>query len=289
MKNFLKAASVCVIALLTLSSCGQKYTFNLDENIGLCGGLGKDSLLKSAGVAYIEAGVAGFLIPESSDEEFEDKKAIASESELPVLTANGFFPWEIKLVGPEADIERAVRYSETAIKRAAEIGMETLVLGSGRSRMIPEGFDRDEAKAQFVELLKRIAPCAEINGITIVLEPLNDKETNFLNSVREGTAICKEVGSPSICVLADFFHMARMNEDADAIREAGALLKHCHIAECEKRTAPGVCGDDFTAYFQALKDIRYTGRISFECGWGDQEAELPAAMKVMIEQINSVK
>lgn len=274
--------------LLALVSC-NRYEFKLDENIGLCSGVGQDSLCLANGLAYIEAGVASFLIPESSEEDFATNREIAKNSLVPILTANSFFPREIKVVGPEADMERALKYSETAIRRASEIGMDILVLGSSRSRSIPEGFDPAEGRAQFVELLKGIAPIAEKYGIIIVLEPLRREETNLLNTVREGTAICKEVASPNICVLADFYHMACVGEDAGAIVEAGEYLRHCHIAEAASRTCPGVDGDDFTPYFQALKDIKYTGRISFECKWGDRETELPKAMQVMKEQIAKVK
>ena len=72
------------------------------------------------------------------------------------------------------------------------------------------------------------------------------------------------------------------------IKSADKLV-HCHIAECEERTAPGVKGDDFTPYFKALKEIKYDGRISFECSWQDVSAQLPKAVEVMKEQINSIK
>lgn len=282
-------AGALAIALSIFSACGPKYEFNLDENIGLCGGIGKDSLLAANGLAYIEAGVSRFLMPEASEEEFAANRQYAAESKVPILTANGFFPRDIRIVGPEADFERALRYSETAIRRASEIGIQILVLGSSRSRNIPEGFDPDEAHAQFVDFLKKIAPTAEKYGVTIVLEPLRREESNFINTVREGAAICKEVNSPAICVLADFYHMARVGEDAGAIVDAGDLLKHCHIAECAERTAPGVAGDDFTPYFQALKDIKYKGFISFECGWDDMDAQMPVTMQVMRDQIAAVK
>ena len=279
--------TICAV-LLALVSCNRNE-FNLMDHIGLCSGVGYDSLCVVNGISYIEAGVSNFLIPESSEEEFAANREIAAKSLVPILTANGFFPRDIKIVGPEADLERALKYSEVAIRRASEIGIDILVLGSSRSRSVPEGFDFDEGRAQFVTLLKSIAPIAEKYGIMVVLEPLRKQETNLLNTVREGTAICKEVGSPNICVLADFYHMACVGEDAGAILEAGDLLKHCHIAEAAGRTAPGVDGDDFTPYLQALKDINYQGRLSFECKWDDREVQFPVAMGVLREQIAKLK
>ena len=200
-----------------------------------------------------------------------------------------FCSGEIRFVGPDAEIERAVNYSKTAIKRAAEIGIKVLVLGSSRSRNIPEGFDRAEAEKQFLEVLKGMAPTAEEYGVKVAIEPLQTKESNFINTVKEGAELARKAGSDNICVLADLFHMARMEESPEDIVEAADKLVHCHIAEVEERTPPGVRGDDFTPYFKSLKKIGYTGRISFECSWQDVPSQLPVAVKVMKEQIQSIK
>ncbi len=281
-------SAVALSGMLLLQSCGPKYEFNLDEHLGICG-IGHAEAAKEAGLDYIEANVSGFLMPEKSDEEFAANKALASTITPPIYSANGFFPGDIKIVGPEADIDRAVKYSETALRRASEIGIKILVLGSSGSRSIPEGFNREDAEKQFVDFLKRIAPAAEKHKVIVAIEPLQTAETNFINTVPEGARIARETGSEYICVIADLFHMARMQEPPEDIVSSADKLVHCHIAECEERTPPGVKGDDFTPYFKALKSIKYEGRISFECSWQDIGAQLPKAVAVMKEQIQSIK
>ena len=55
-----------------------------------------------------------------------------------------------------------------------------------------------------------------------------------------------------------------------------------------KRTAPGVAGDDFRAYFKALKAIGYTGGISIEGSWGKNfDEQLVKARAVLGEQFQS--
>ena len=83
--------------------------------------------------------------------------------------------------------------------------------------------------------------------------------------------------------------MARMKESPEDIVTSADKLVHCHIAEVEERTAPGVKGDDFTPYLKALKHIKYTGRMSFECSWQDIDTQLPKAIGTMREQILSIK
>ena len=123
----------------------------------------------------------------------------------------------------------------------------------------------------------------------VALEPLHTSESNFINTVPEGAQIARETGSDFICVIADLFHMARMKEPPEDIVTSADKLVHCHIAEVEERTAPGVKGDDFTPYLKALKNIRYEGRMSFECSWQDIGAQLPKAVETMREQIQSIK
>lgn len=280
--------TITLAGAVLFQNCGPKYSFNLDEHLGICG-TGHAEAAKAAGLDYLEANVTGFLMPENSDEEFAANKALAATITPPIYSANGFFPGDIKIVGPEADIERAVKYSRTALRRASEIGIKILVLGSSGSRSIPDGFSREEARKQFIDFLKRIAQDAEKNGVIVAIEPLQTEETNFINTVPEGAQIARETGSEYIAVIADLFHMARMKEPPEDIINSADKLVHCHIAEVEERTAPGVKGDDFTPYLKALKSIKYDGRMSFECSWQDIDTQLPKAIQTMREQIQSIK
>jgi len=285
--NMLTRFTAALITLILCSCCGQE--FQLDQNLGMCGDVAKSVFMKESGLNYVETNVSGFLMPEKSEEEFASNRQIALNSVLPVYSANGFFPGDLKVTGPDADLQRAIKYSETAIRRASEIGIKYLVLGSGRSRNVPDGFDHDKAEEQFLAMLKGIAPIAEKYNIPIVIEPLRTQESNLINTVVEGAEMARRTGSDYICVLADFYHMLQNGETPESLLSCSDKLRHCHIAEKEKRTAPGVCGDDFTPFFKVLKDIGYQGGVSMECGWGDQEKELPLAVQTLRQQIASVK
>ena len=281
--------TTAVVSALMLCACTQAPVYNLADHIGCCRSIEDASFIADAGGAYVEIGINAFLIPEESDEVFAANLKAARECPLPIISGNGFYPGDIRLTGPDADLERALNYARTAIIRAEAVGLRYMVLGSGGARHIPDGFSKAEAEEQFVTLLKGMGPIAAEHGITIVIEPLRSGETNFINSVREGTAICKKVDHPNICVLADFYHMAMEGEDAGAIVEAGSLLRHCHIAECEGRTCPGVHGDDFTPYFEALEEISYEGNISIECGWEDFANQIGPSIAEMKRQISLIQ
>ncbi len=277
---------LCVLA----ASVGAKSEKDMLYNkVGVCTSPTNGGLVKSAGGHHLEVAISSFLIPEKSDAEFERNAQIAKECPVPMESANGFFPGDIKLTGPHADMERALRYTEVAMRRASEIGLKTAVLGSGAAREIPEGWTKERAVEQFCNLLVMMGPIAKKYGVTIVIEPLRKQECNFINTVQEGYEIAKKVKHPNIRVLADIYHMTQENEGPQSIVLAGReYLRHVHIAENAKRTAPGVDGDDFTPYFRALKKIKYKGTISIECGWSNINEQLKNSFDEVKRQLHQV-
>jgi sugar phosphate isomerase/epimerase len=282
------AVLAVVLSLAGAVACARppvSTTLTFSPRLGVCASVSNAAAVKSAGGDYVEESVQGFLVPEKPELEFRPKAETAAASPVPVRACNSFLPGSLKSVGPEARPDEIVAYAVTAFRRAREIGIKTIVFGSSGSRSIPLGFDRGEAGRQFVALLRRLGPVAEANGIVIAVEPLNRDETNFINSVAEGADIVREAGHPSVRLLADIYHMLRENEGPEALIAAGPLLRHVHVAERERRTPPGVAGDDFRPYLRALRRAGYAGAISIECRWGDIAAELPAALKALRAQI----
>lgn len=254
----------------------------------MCTSVGNAAILKAGGCDYVEESVQGFLIPDKPEAEFLEKMRVLAAAALPVSACNSFLPGSLKSVGPEPRHDEIVAYAETAFRRAREAGIRTIVFGSSGSRSIPDGFDRAEARRQFIRLLRRLGPIAAKQGIVVVVEPLQRSECDFINTVAEGAAIVQEAGHPNVRLLADLYHMLRENEGPGSLIAAGPLLRHIHIAEKDRRTPPGVAGDDFTPYLRALKRANYAGALSLECRWDDLSAELPAAIEALRRQIAEI-
>ncbi len=203
-------------------------------------------------------------MPEKDDQVFAASLALARQAAIPVLACNNFLPGSLRATGPDADHPKILAYAQIAFARARSIGVKTIVFGSAAARRLPEGFSKVQATAQFVGLLRQMGPLAATQGVTVAIEPLNTREDNFLNTVAEGAAIVEAVGHPGIGLAADIYHMMRNGETpADLLRDAPRVT-HVHIAENEKRSAPGVAGDDFAPFFAALRSGGYSGPISIE-------------------------
>lgn len=116
---------------------------------------------------------------------------------------------------------------------------------------------------------RRLAEKARKCGTSIVLEPLQRKETPFLRQVSDGTKMAQEIG-PGCTVMADFWHMTHEEaSDYGAIVYAGKWLSHVHIASRRNRKIPGTDGaaDDYRDGFRALRQLGYSGAVSLEAGW----------------------
>lgn len=252
---------------------------------GVCTSLKKAAVLKAAGFQFVEENVSSVMAPKAGDEEFEKKLAEVKAAPLPVRACTGFVPGDLKVVWPEVPVDALMKHAETVFRRAAKAGIGRIVFGSGGARRIPDGFDAAKAKEQFTDYCRRIAPIARAHKVILVIESLNKAECNFINRVDEALAIAGAINHPGVQAHADIYHMMREDEGPESILKAGAKVKHCHIAEKAKRTAPGVGDDDFRAYLKALKAIGYRGGLSIEGKWKDDQP--PKACSVLKEQIQS--
>jgi len=235
--------------------------------IGICCSTEDAGLARGAGADFIEVNVQGFLKPRDGEEAFAASRAAAEACDLPILAANCFLPGDLPSTGEHARMDPIADYAEVAFRRANEIGIRTIVFGSGGSRQVPDGFDRKRAEGQFIALLQRLGPIAETHDVTLVVEPLRRAECNFINTVAEGAEIVEAAGHPNVQLLADFYHMLHNDEPPVQVNRVGHLLAHTHVAEREERTAPGIRGDDFRPFLVALKESGYDGPISMECKW----------------------
>jgi len=253
--------------------------------VGICTSVEKSGIVHAAKADFFEENVQNFFVPLKGEDVFEPLMQQALGAPVPVLAANSFLPADLKCVGPQIDAPALLMYAENAFRRAHDVGVDTIVFGSGGSRRIPDGFTRAAALKQFVTLLKEMSGIAESLGVTIVVEPLNKAECNFINSLADGAEIVRQADHPHVALLADFYHMLRDGEDPGEIVKYGDLLRHVHLAEKETRSAPGIKGDDFRPFFKALKQAGYRGRVCIEAKWGDFSVEAPLAIAALKTQM----
>jgi len=276
-----------LILLLSCTTAGAQPKSVVMPAIGIIYEAEKDSLLYASGYRFLEESIGRSFSPLALDwNAFQQRLARLNETRCKVYACNLFVPGKLKLVGPEHDQQAVLNYVDTVMRRCKLAGVKVVVLGSGEARRVPPGFDSAMARRQFIEVSGKMALLAEKHGIVIAMENLNRSETNFGNTVLDVLMMAKEINRPGFKATADIYHMLREDESPNSIRMAGQWLVHCHIAEEKERAWPGKYGEDFKPYFQALKDIGFSGKIMLECGWKDLQKEAPAALGYLQGQLN---
>ena len=292
-RRFLKTSVAALVGTVGVNPLAEALTFSADKApflppLGVCAPYEKAAMLRELGYSFVEESVGRFLLPDGGEEAYARNVQQLKTTGMPIRSYIYFFPGSLKSVGPTLHHEAILQRADLALKRAKECGSKNIVFGSGGSRAIPDGFDRDKAKAQHIELCQKMAPLAEKHGVTLAVEPLNRSETNFINSLAEGVEIIQAVNNPWFKLQCDIYHMLKDDEKPEEIIKYKDYIVHCHLAEKQKRTAPGIAGDDFKPYFRALKKIKYSGGLSLECNWTDFDKEVKQGIDVVKQQFSEL-
>ena len=117
-----------------------------------------------------------------------------------------------------------------------------------------------------VAVLRPLAQEAADLGVCLIMEPLNRYEARFPKDLAEAVSICREVESPGLRLMGDFFHMSIEEVDiAASLRAAREYLVHIHLAD-SNRLVPGRGHTQFVDPFRALHEIGFAGFGALECG-----------------------
>ncbi len=258
--------------------------------IGCCGsmiapasdpiGIDVAESLARFGFDYIELSLAPIAaMPEAA---FEQMRQRLNGAGIRCEACNNFFPPQARLTGGEARLPAAVEYAKQAMDRVAALGGRIIVFGSSGARNVPPGYPRDAAWNQLVVLLQHLGPLAAARQITIVIEPLNQQESNIINRAAEGLQLAREVDHPNVQLLIDYYHLRVESEDPDVILTAGPALRHVHLAQIAGRVFPvAECAEDWAGFFGRLRRAGYTGRCSVEGYTGDFAADAPRALRLL--------
>lgn len=178
------------------------------------------------------------------------------------------------LRGGEAEQENCRTFISELIVLAEQLG-STMVCGpfyseTGRA----DRYSVSERKAQLdliTENFKPLCAQAEAAGVTLAFEPLNRFETDCINTLEQAVDLIEQVGSDSLKIHVDTFHMNIEEADsAAALIAAADHVGHFHASASHR----GLIGKDQVKWQEvlaALKAINYQGDIVIESFTEDNE------------------
>lgn len=126
----------------------------------------------------------------------------------------------------------------------------------------------EEADELAVENLAQAGRAVAAIGGTVLLEPVSGAETYPLRTAADALAVIDRVagtGVDNLRLLADFYHLAVLGDDVDAVIAAHAAdFGHIQIADDPGRGRPGSGSLPLGAWLDAAHTGGYDGRVGLE-------------------------
>ena len=144
----------------------------------------------------------------------------------------------------------------------AEIFGKTVNIGRVRGQIGDR--PRSHVEGLFVEISKELCEYALPKNVTLILEPVNRYEIDFINTVDEGVELLKKINMANMMLMPDVFHMNIEDKTIGSeLSQNIQYIKYIHFAD-SNRLAPGQGHIDFKEIFNHLHLVGYDGWVSAE-------------------------
>jgi len=154
-----------------------------------------------------------------------------------------------------------------AVKDGQEVPrITTKPLVSKYGYVPPRGLDWDQNFKDYVAAMRRCADLCEAAGVLMSVEPHPGR---YLGNTDGALRLLEHVNSKAMGVNLDPSHTFPVGDFPNiSVYRLGKKIIHCHVSDNDGVTnvhwRPGTGKIDWTAMFQAFKDVGYDGVISIE-------------------------
>jgi sugar phosphate isomerase/epimerase len=165
----------------------------------------------------------------------------------------------------DAGIRRqTARYFGELVSLCADLGGKVMVIGSPKQRNLLPGVKRDQAMGYAAEVFTPCLDTATKRGVTLAIEPLSSRETDFLMCAADAVELIERIGHPSFRLQLDVKAMSYEYKPIPRIiQESARHLAHFH-ANDPNLLGPGMGEIDYEPIIAALRTAGYDGWLSVE-------------------------
>jgi sugar phosphate isomerase/epimerase len=171
-------------------------------------------------------------------------------------------------------------YFVELVKLCADLGGKVMVIGSPKQRNLLPGVRREQAMRYAVEVFSACLDTAAKRGVTLAIEPLTSRETDFLMCATDGVDLIERIDHPNFRLHLDVKAMsAEYKPIPQIIQENAAHLAHFHVND-PNLLGPGMGEIRYEPIIAALRQAGYDGWLSVEAFDFKYGAEKIAAASV---------
>lgn len=240
-----------------MNYCSQDFH---KREIGICLKVNQKESLNDIGADYVEFPFAD--IASLSRDEYSEFRTWIEKNDVNCPAMTQLLPKKGSIVLLPDQFNMYKDFLSFGFERAKELGTKIVIFGNAGSRNIPNSEMAEVALDRIVQFISQTADLAEEYDIGICIEPLNRIQSNMINTVDEAATVANRSGKKNVGIVWDYFHFLVEKDNLDSISKNKELIKHCHTAALLRRGIPRI--NDQIVFFNMLKDINYSGRISLE-------------------------
>ena len=211
---------------------------------------------------------------------------------------------EFSLINPDEN-SFYIDFLRKSIEKAMEVHCSHLVIHSdalnpdGSAKEIGKPLSYEAKLLNMYRVLKEIAPFAEKENVTLVLEPLNTcadepraHPNYFLQYPEPAFELTRQVGSDKVKVLYDIYHMQLMAGNVIRTLEKNIdQLGYIHLADVPGSHEPGTGELNHGNILKVLDSMGYEGFVGFELLPSETDEKAIEAIKricIYSERLNKV-
>lgn len=172
----------------------------------------------------------------------------------------------LHLTSPDASVRAATAEYLAHLSWICEVlGGDLMVFGSPHQRNISENFTAESALDHAREVFDRAFELMGDRAVRICMEPLTEKETNFINTCAEAVELIDRVNDPRFVLHQDVKAMVGAESDSVPvlIERYRDRTGHFHVND-SNLLGPGMGDIRYAPILKALLDSGYDGWVSVE-------------------------
>lgn len=222
-------------------------------------------------IGYHGIEVAPFTLAERAEEvSAQRRKELRSAAEGRGLQIIGLHwllvkPPGLYITHPDPAVrKRTSDYFVQLVHLCADLGGAVMVLGSPKQRSRMPGVKLAQCFDYAVEVFRPCLDHAAKRGVTLAIEPLTSKETDFLTCAADGVELVERLNHPAFRLHLDVKAMsAEYKPIPQIIRESAKHLAHFHVND-PNLLGPGMGEVKYEPIIEALREVGYDGWLSVE-------------------------